>query len=119
MWGERIKRIVIIAVAALLVAWGGKSLIARPSPLPLVDQFLSDTTSKVLGLAVGKLSNAKITPEKVIPLANESEPINQPITNIQTQTQQLIDSIKKLPEDQIEAVKKQVVKDFCQKFLQE
>lgn len=119
MWGERIKRIVIITIVALLVAWGGKSLIARPSPLPLVDQFLSDATSKVLGLAVGKLSGAKKTPKEMIPLANESEPINQPVVNIQTQTQQLIESIKKLPEDQIEAVKKQVVKDFCQKFLQE
>ncbi len=130
MWGERIKRLLIIITVALLVMWGAKSLINRQakqkaqgkvvSLTASVDQFLTDMTGKVLGLAVSKLTGNKSIKDKVIPATIlEGEPISEPVENVQTQTQQLIESIKKLPEDQITAVKKQIMKDFCQKFLQE
>ena len=130
MWGERIKRLLIIITVALLVAWGAKSAIgwqakqkAQGKVVSLtasVDQFLTDMTGKVLGLAVSKLTGNKSVKDKLVPSTIlEGEPISQPVENVQTQTQQLIESIKKLPEDQIEAVKKQIIKDFCQKFLQE
>ena len=46
-----------------------------------------------------------------------NEPIMEPAQNIQEQTQALIESIKRLPEDQIEAIRKQVYKEVCDGLL--
>ncbi len=43
-----------------------------------------------------------------------AEPIEEPVKNIESQTETLIESLKSLPQDQLEAIKKQVFKEVCQ-----
>ena len=41
------------------------------------------------------------------------------VERIEIQTQEIINVIKELPADQVEKVKKQIFKDFCQEVLEE
>jgi len=38
---------------------------------------------------------------------------------VENKTQEIIEIIKQLPAEQLEAVKKQIFKDFCQEILEE
>ena len=51
--------------------------------------------------------------------ASETEPFEEPVQNVQKQTEVLIETIKELPQDQIEAIKKQIYKEFCEGLLKE
>lgn len=62
-------------------------------------------------------SNLLEKAQKVI-LGAKDEPIAEPVENVQSQTDSLLESIKKLPEDQVEAIKKQLFKEFCQDYCQ-
>ena len=47
------------------------------------------------------------------------EPIAEPIASIQNQSNQLVEAIQRLPEDQLKAVKKQLYKEFCENLLRD
>lgn len=49
----------------------------------------------------------------------EAEPIAEPVENVQEQTETLIETIKQLPQDQVEAIKKQIYKDICEELMGE
>lgn len=80
---------------------------------------------KVLGTVVEKLPKAPNLEEvelegESVPEnqeTQEAEPIEEPVQNIQSQTQVLIETIKELPQDQIEAIKKQIYKELCEGLL--
>lgn len=125
MWRERFKRLFILGIATGLtvfavmafVKWrdkkGASAQVLGLSKLP-IEEELKDFGEKILGVAI-----KKIKPEKQSDQEQEGEPITQPTENIQNQTNQLMESIKRLPEDQIKAIKKQIYKDFCQQLIEE
>lgn len=41
------------------------------------------------------------------------DPIAEPVVNVKEQTNSLLESVKKLPQDQLEAIKKQLCKELC------
>jgi len=121
MWRERLIRFLLVSLGAVLIMGAAKTFAdwrAKQSPgggwqLPKVS--MEKLPSKnVLGTAKEKILGRK--KEQVV---QETEPIAEPTENIQKQTQTLIESIKKLPEDQIEAIKKQILKEICEPLLVE
>lgn len=52
-------------------------------------------------------------------IVKKNEPIVQPVNNIQKQADQLVESVKNLPEEQLKAVKRQLYQDFCVDLLKE
>lgn len=117
MWKERLKRLIILGMAMVLTVFGAVAFAKwrdKKGVSPLQEE-IKDFSEEILGVAV-----RKIKPEKQAnQTSGEEEPITQPVENIQSQTNQLMESIKRLPEDQIKAIKKQIYKDFCQQLIEE
>jgi len=136
---QRLMRILIIVAAAFLAVGGVKWIVGQsqknPGILSLstepVRKKLQQVGDNVLGEMVKHLPDSpdleKVGKEemKKTEQSNQDngqkkqsrEPISQPVQNIENQTQVLIETIKKLPQDQIEAIKKQIWKEFCQQAL--
>jgi len=122
---ERLTRIFLLGLAALLIIafakgladWQAQSKVAGESvslPQASIKEKIEDLGEKVLGKAIRVLPGA---PD--LGVDQETEPIEEPVKNVQQQTQTLIEAIKKLPEDQLEAIKKQIQKEFCEGALNE
>jgi len=123
---ERLTRIFLLGLAALLIIalakgladWQAQSKVAGESvslPQVSVKEKLEDLGEDILGKAVKFLPGAPDL--EVDQVSQETEPIEEPVKNVQQQTQTLIEAIKKLPEDQLEAIKKQIQKEFCEGAL--
>jgi len=137
MWKDRLKRIVIILVVAVLVFFAGKvfadwrtkkKIAGESASLPTqqIGEKISDFGENVLGKAIeilpggSELKEKMKTENKPTPLVNQTD--SQTVTQterVETKTQEIIEIIKELPAEQLEAIKKQVFKDFCQKILEE
>lgn len=124
---ERLIRILIIGFVALLTViftksladWRNQSKVVGESiDIQPVSEKLEKVGEDVLGKAVSLLPGAPQLEEKG-QTKQETEPIEQPVKNVQQQTELLIEAIKKLPEDQIEAIKKQIYKEVCEGVLKE
>ena len=140
MWKDRLKRILIILLVAALVAGGIKVFTdwqkkqkARGQVISLptqqIGEKISDLGEQILGKAAEVLPGGGALKEK---LENGSSPTpssnqnnsqtsteNEKVVKVETKTQEIIEIIKELPAEQLEAIKKQVFKDFCQKILEE
>ena len=133
MMRERLLRIFIIGAAALLIIsvaktvadWRGQTGKSRePRELPSVSlkDKLEDLGGEILGKTVKVLPGAQnisqISQEVEVEQAGEeTEPIEEPVKDVQRQTEILIELIKKLPEDQMEAIKEQIYKEVCEGVL--
>jgi len=134
MWQTRLKRIGVILLLAALFAVGAKAFAdyqnkqkaAGKDVPPLTDQIgkkISDFGQEVLGNAVEVIPGAgglkeKLIIEKQVPVENAQGEEKQ-VERIEIQTQEIINVIKELPADQVDKVKKQIFKDFCQEILEE
>ncbi len=128
MMKDRLIRIFVIGLIALAVIglakgladWQSQSKVAGESvslPQVPIKEKVEDLGERVLGEAVKILPGA---PDLGADQDNqETEPIEEPVKNIEEQTQVLIEAIKKLPEDQIEAIKKQLYQEICEGVLSE
>jgi len=134
MWQTRLKRIGVILLLAALFAAGAKAFAdyqnkqkAAGKDVPsLTDQIgekISDFGQKVLGNAVEVIPGAgglkeKLIIEKQVSVENVQGEEKQ-VERIEIQTHEIINIIKELPADQVDKVKKQIFKDFCQEILEE
>lgn len=114
----------IAGVAKTLAGRQGSSLALPHFP---IGESLENLGEKVLGKAVQILPGAPDLGEtvqekeegQVAGEADEVEPIKEPAENVQKQTEILIETIKELPQDQLEAIKKQIYKEICEGLLKE
>lgn len=107
----------LVFVVQSLARWQNQSKIAGESislPIIPVKEKLEEFGEDVLGKAVSILPGA---PD--LGVNQETEPIEEPMENVQKYTEALIEALKKLPEDQLEATKKQIRKEFCEGVLGE
>jgi len=129
MFIERLKRVFLVVFVALMAVGLVKVLVGmmgetKISSMPInlaempVKEKLEEIGGEILGKAVevlpgipGETETKKET--------QETEPIEEPAQNVQNQTQILIEAIKKLPEDQLEAIKKQLYQEICEGVLKE
>lgn len=134
---ERLIRILIIIMAALVIVavakaladWRNQQKIAGESvslPQVSVKEKLEDLGEDILGKVIEVLpGEPKIETvdqvdqdSQVNQEDQETEPIEEPVKNVEKQTEILIQTIKELPQDQIEAIKKQIYKEICEPLLE-
>jgi len=130
---ERLIRFLIIGVVALLTVGGIKFIADQKQKNPEAVSFsaepikkkLEDVGEKILGETVkhlpkspdlGKVAGSQTQEDDSSQDGQEVEPIQEPINNVQNQTEKLIEIIKELPQDQINAIKKQIFKDLCEEL---
>ena len=126
---ERLVRLLIIGAAALLVLVLARSLTGQGekikvnnSPISLPEIPIKEKLEELGGTILGRTVNLLPgTPEfeEGEKESKEAEPIEEPVKNIQLQTDSLIEAIKQLPQDQLEAVKEQIRKEVCEEILME
>lgn len=126
MWKKRLIRISLLVGVTAITLLGVKGLARRQKnkvageaikiPDFPVEQVVKSMEQEVLGRILGTKKKVDQVNQVNQDNQEEVEPIKQPAENIQSQTQQLIESIKKLPQDQLEAVKKQLLKEFCEQL---
>lgn len=126
---ERLTRIFFLGLAALLIIalakgladWQNQQKVAGESVglrQLSIKEKIEDLGEKVLGKAIMVLPGAPKW-EETSQVSQETEPIEEPVENIHRQTEALIEAIKKLPQNQLEATKEQIRKEFCEGVLQE
>jgi len=129
---ERLIRVLLLGVVILVIAIVAKALASGQGgvttlPNLPIGEKIEELGEKVLGKAVQILPGAPDLGEtvqekeegQVAGEADEAEPIKEPAENVQKQTEILIEAIKELPQDQIEAIKKQIYKEMCEGLLKE
>lgn len=115
MWKQRLVRLVLFVFALVIVLIGGKQIASQNQSLSLPVEPIENIGEAVMGVAGDNLS--RILGQAVKENGNES--VGEPVEAIQGQAQQLMESLKKLPADQLEAIKKQLLKEFCQEINRE
>jgi hypothetical protein len=110
---ERLVRLIMLALAvALIMVVLGR--LADSGVKPSGEMKLPNLPRLDLGkIDPGEILGSK-QPLVSAPEEATAEPIAEPVVNIQNQAENLIKLIKKLPEDQLAAVKKQLCKELCQ-----
>ena len=136
MGKDRLKRLLIVLLIAGFLLIGGKvfadwqakkKALGQDSSLSVgkIGEKISDIGENVLGKAVEVLPVNKELKEKVISvesLPSDSQSSGQNTTQtekVEIKTQEIIEIIKELPAEQLENIKKQIFKDFCQSILEE
>ena len=134
MWETRLKRIGVILLLAALFAVGAKAFADYQNkqkaagknvtlPTDQIKEKISDFGQQILGNAIEVIPGAgglkeKLIIEKQVSVENAQGEEKQ-VERIEIQTQEIINVIKELPADQVDKVKKQIFKDFCQEILEE
>lgn len=114
-------------IAGVAKALAGRQESSLALPYFPIGESLENFGEKVLGKAVKILPGAPDLGEtvqekeegQVAGESDEAEPIKEPAENVQKQTEILIETIKELPQDQLEAIKKQIYKEMCEGLLKE
>jgi methyl coenzyme M reductase alpha subunit len=122
MWQERIKRILIIIGVASLVLLGGQAFArwqAKQSqagesvelPTQTITSKIEEIGEDILGKAVEVLPGVEKETQETTTTPTETTKL------IETQTKEIIEIIKQLPQEQVDQIKKQIFKDFCQEVM--
>jgi len=133
MWKDRLKRLLILLLVAVLfffvgkvfANWLAKNKVAGVSislPTQQIGEKISDFGEQVLGKAVEILPVSRELKQKIVATptpASAEIKTEEKIVNVETKTQEIIEIIKELPAQELENIKKQIFKDFCQKILEE
>ena len=137
MGKERLKRILILLLVAVFFFFAGKIFTnwlnknkTTGNSLGLstqeISNKISDLGEQVLGQAVQIIPVSNDLKEKLIntdtptplPSQNASEAATQTVV-VENKTKEIIEIIKELPAAELENIKKQVFKDFCQKVMEQ
>ena len=137
MGKERLKRLFILLLVAVFFFFAGKVFanwldkkkVAGASislPIQQIGSKISDLGEQVLGKAIQILPGGNNLKEKLIPTSTPTLLPSQTTTGtatqtieVETKTQEIIQIIKELPAAELDNLKKQVFKDFCQKVMEE
>jgi hypothetical protein len=125
MWRERAIRFLLVGGAVLVILGGVRYLVTgkeRPvsaPKLPISEEQIKPLREEVLGTVGRVFSGERGDKEKEKEKeTNQEKPSLAPVQNVQEQTQDLIESIKSLPEDQIKVIKKQIYQEFCEGLIE-
>jgi len=137
MGKDRLKRILIILLVAILVAGGVKVFADWQKkqkdkgqilslPTQQIGEKIADLGEQVLGKAIEIVPGGSGLKEKLkakttpTPTTSQTTPETVVQTErVETKTQEIIEMIKELSAAELENIKKQFFKDFCQEILKE
>jgi len=112
MWGERVRGVLIIIFSALIALGVVRYLVTHQEELA---KSASDLTpAKIEKNILGTISRLGGGDQE----ASEEE-TNLPVQIIEEKAGELIEEIKKLPQEQAEVVKKRVLKEVCEEVMEE
>ena len=123
---NRLVRLLLAGLAGAVVIFGFKALSGggAKSILKPVGEKIENIGENILGTAVKILPNPPVFEDvkdetadgKVLNADDkeDTEPIEEPVKNIEKQTEVIIEQIKNLPKDQVDAIKKQIYKEMCE-----
>ena len=138
MGKDRLKRLLIILliIGFLLIGgkvfadWQAKKKASGEQALLSAEKIgekISDFGESVLGKAIEVLPGGRDLKEKIVseektssgttPSVSDSK--EEKVIKVETKTQEIIEIIKELPAAELEKIKKQIFKDFCQSILKE
>lgn len=115
----------IIAGVAGLVVFTSKVFAKKPITLPTdqITKKIENLGEEILGTATKILPGSKSLKEKSKNVSDGNEQTSQGEvageTALENQVQEIVDTIKELPAEQLDQIKKQIFKDFCQKVMEE
>ncbi|MGB9911273.1 MAG: hypothetical protein ACPLKP_01565 [Microgenomates group bacterium] len=130
MWFERIKRIIILVLAGGIIfslfpkvfsEWQ-RAKKEKPVSLPTeeIKGKIEDWGEKVLGEAIKIIPENNNLKEKIPQLKKSEENSSSKENNeIKIETEKIIEILRQLPQEQLEEIKKAVLKEFCQEVLKE
>lgn len=126
MWRERLIRFLLVGLGAVVVLGAVKTFADWRAKQPLVGEKLNlpelsieeIRSEDVLGTARQAILGRKKQVDQVNQEDQETDSIAEPTEKVQKQTKDLIETIKQLPQDQVEAIKKQIYKEFCEQLLE-
>ena len=141
MGKDRLKRVLILLVliAFLLVGgkvfadWNNKRKASGQSislPLKDISTQINNLGEEVLGKAISVIPGSSDLKEKILkqptPTVKENSSSSGQeesqvtvIKETESKTETIIQILKELPAEQLDKVKKQIFKDFCQQILEE
>ena len=130
MWKDRLKRLTVLLLVAVLVFFAGKVFAdwqgkkktqgeVLSLPTAEIGEKISDFGEQVLGKVVDILPGNSALKEKIITEKESTNTETEKVEKVEIKTQEIIEIIKELPAEQLENIKKQIFKDFCQKMLEE
>lgn len=126
MGKERLKRIAIIICvggltflgATAFIRWQEAKKVAGESiklPTESVTEKIEELGEQVLGKAVDILPGDEKIKEKEKIVEKETETTKI----LETQTKEIIEILKRVPEEQLKQIRKQIFKDFCEEVMGE
>ncbi len=130
MWSTRFKRILLISGILIFLAFGTKVFadwqVKRKAegkeisfPTEEISEKISDFGQNVLGRAVEVIPGNEGLKERLVKVESEAQPGGEKdVEKIEIQSQEIIEIIKELPQEQAEKIKKQIFRDFCQNVLE-
>ena len=133
MGKERLKRIIVLLLIAVFFFFAGKvfaNWLAKNKvtgasislPTQQIGEGITDFGEQVLGKAVEILPASWELKQKIVATPTSVSPeveTEEKVVKVETKTQEIIEIIKELPAQELENIKKQIFKDFCQKILEE
>jgi len=133
---ERLKRILILLLAAvffffagkIFANWLDKKKVSEASislPIQEIGSKISDLGEQVLGQAAQVLPISNDLKKKLTTTTTPTPLPSQAVTattaqttEVETKTQEIMQIIKELPATELDNLKKQIFKDFCQKVME-
>jgi len=130
MGKDRLKRLLMVLLIIGFLAggvkvfadWQGKKKAqgeALSLPTAKIGEKISDLGEQILGKTVQVLPGNSVLKEKIITEKESTNTETEKVEKVEIKTQEIIEIIKELPAEQLENIKKQIFKDFCQKMLEE
>lgn len=129
MWSTRLKRILLISGILVFLAFGAKVFADWQAkekaegreisfPTEEISGKISDFGQNVLGRAVEVIPGNEGLKKRLIKVETEVQPKGDEVEKIEIQSQEIIEIIKELPQEQAEKIKKQIFREFCQNVLE-
>jgi len=112
MWEERVKGVLIIIFSALVALGIVRYLVTHQEEL--VKNTSDLTPAKIEKNILGVISRLGKKDQEA-----SGEETSLPVQIIEEKASQLIEEIKKLPQEQAKVVKKRVLKEMCEEVMEE
>jgi len=129
MWETRFKRILAVIGIIIFLAFGTKIFAdwqakrkaeGKSASLPTKEmgEKISNFGQDILGKAIGSIPGNEGLKERLIKVETRV-PVEgvKEVERIEIQSQEVIEIIKELPQEQAEKIKKQIFREFCQNVL--
>lgn len=117
MWGERLKRILLILGVTGMTLIGAGAVRRWQPPTEVLTDKIEEIGEGILGKAVEVLPVEEKLKKEIVVQENKTDNKTETTKVLETQTKEIIEILKELPEEQLKQIRKQVFKDFCEKVM--